>query len=73
LAVKAHIIKNAFGHVALDGVDQTYFNYLDLLFAELERRYGERLWWTSMGEVARRIRGVTGSAELGGGSARASA
>lgn len=56
LAVKAHIIKNAFGHIALDGVDQTYFNYLDLLFAELERRYGSRLWWTSMGEIAREIR-----------------
>ena len=74
LAVKAHIIKNAFGHVALDGVDQTYFNYLDLLFGELERRYGERLWWTSMGEVARRIRGVTESAAGGSdGWARASA
>jgi hypothetical protein len=55
LAVKAHIIKNAFGHIALDGVDQTYCNYLDLLFNELERRYGERLWWTSMGEVAGRL------------------
>ncbi len=55
LAVKAHIIKNAFGHIALDGVDQTYCNYLDLLFNELERRYGERLWWTSMGEVAARL------------------
>lgn len=56
LAVKAHIIKNACGHIALDGIDQTYCNYLDLLFGELERRYGDRLWWTSMGEVARRVR-----------------
>ena len=44
LAVKSHIIKDAFGHIALDGVDQTFFNYLDLLFSELQRRYGERLW-----------------------------
>lgn len=56
LAVKAHIIKNACGYIALDGVDPTYCNYLDLLFSELERRYGDRLWWTSMGEVAKRIR-----------------
>ncbi|MEO8180411.1 MAG: hypothetical protein ABI895_16360 [Deltaproteobacteria bacterium] len=56
LAIKAHIIKNAHGHIALDGVDQTYFNYLDALFLELGRRYGERLWWTSMGKVARHIR-----------------
>lgn len=55
LAIKAHIIKDAFGHIALDGVDQTYFNYLDLLFGELARRYGDRLWWTSMGELARHI------------------
>jgi hypothetical protein len=59
LAVKAHIIKNALGHIALDGVDQTYFNYLDVLFSELERRYGERLWWTSMGQISQQIR--TGS------------
>lgn len=56
LAVKAHIIKNAYGHIALDGVDQTYLNYLDLLFGELERRYGQRLWWASMGEIAQQIR-----------------
>ncbi|MEO8903132.1 MAG: hypothetical protein ABI627_16545 [Polyangiaceae bacterium] len=56
LAIKAHIIKDAFGHVALDGVDRTYMNYLDLLCSELERRYGGRLWWTSMGEVAAHIR-----------------
>lgn len=55
LAVKAHIIKNAFGHIAIDGVDRTYFNYLDLLFGELEKRYGQQLWWTSMGEIAQRI------------------
>lgn len=62
LALKAHIIKNACGHIALDGVDQTYFNYLDLLFSELDRRYGDRLWWTSMGEVARWVRGRANSA-----------
>ena len=59
LAVKAHIIKNALGHVALDGVDALYCNYLDLLFAELERRYGDSLWWTTMGELAERARGAT--------------
>jgi hypothetical protein len=56
LAVKAHIIKNALGHLALDGVDAVYCNFLDLLFAELERRYGDRLWWTTMGEMSRHLR-----------------
>jgi len=55
LAIKAHIIKNANGHVALDGMDLLYRNYLDVLLSTLHRKYGERLWWTSMGEVSRRI------------------
>jgi hypothetical protein len=53
LAVKAHIVKTAFGHVQLDGLDALYRNYLDLLFKTLEERYGDELWWTSMGEIAR--------------------
>jgi hypothetical protein len=52
LSIKGHIIKNALGHVALDGIDDLYTNYLDLLFAMLEDRYGDSLWWTSMGEIA---------------------
>jgi len=57
LSIKAHIIKNALGFVALDGVDQTYMNYLDLLFLTLKREYGESLWWPSLGELAGRVRG----------------
>jgi hypothetical protein len=56
LAVKAHIIKHAFGHTALDGVDALYCNFLDLLFERLHREYGDSLWWTTMGEVANRLR-----------------
>jgi hypothetical protein len=41
LAIKAHIIKSALGHVSLDGLDKTYRNYLDLLFTVLEDRYGD--------------------------------
>lgn len=51
LAIKAHIIKNCCGHIALDGMDELYRNYLDVLFLELEQRYGDRLWWTSMAEI----------------------
>ena len=52
LAIKAHIVKNACGHIALDGMDELYRNYLDLMLSELERRYGDSLWWTSMAEIA---------------------
>src|SRR5205085_11237567 len=54
LAIKAHAVKNALGHVALDGLDELYRNYLDLVFTTLENRYGDSLWWATMGEVAGR-------------------
>ncbi|MBI5054303.1 MAG: DUF2334 domain-containing protein [Chloroflexi bacterium] len=55
LAIKGHIVKSAFGHVALDGIDALYCNYLDLLFNQLTQRYGESLWWTTMGEIAEHL------------------
>lgn len=55
LAIKGHIIKNAMGLIAQDGMDGLYRNYLDLLFREIDRRYGDALWWTSMGEIARSL------------------
>jgi hypothetical protein len=55
LAIKAHIIKVAFGHISLDGLDETYRNYLDQLFTTLEDRYGDSLLWTSMGDLTAKI------------------
>lgn len=52
LAIKAHIIKNSSGYIALDGLDESYRNYLDRIFSKLENLYGDSLWWTSMGEIA---------------------
>lgn len=65
LAVKAHIIKNAMGFIALDGVDGVYANFLDLLFAELSRRYGDSLWWTTFGEIADRLGSQSFQRDLG--------
>ena len=59
VAVKAHIIKNALGHIALDGIDSVYCNFLDLLFARLHSEYGDSLWWTTMGEIARRVNAMS--------------
>jgi hypothetical protein len=55
LAIKAHIVKNALGYVSNDGLDTTYRNYLDVVLTILEDRYGDSLWWTSMGEIAESI------------------
>jgi hypothetical protein len=57
LHVKAHIFKSAGGHFVLDGLDDLYCNYLDLLFTHLHRSFGSRLWWTYLSEVATRMRG----------------
>ena len=54
VAVKAHSLKNFGGHIALDGLDELYRNYLDLLFTRLKDKYGNSLWWTSMGEISNR-------------------
>jgi len=57
LKVKAHIVKLAFGRMSLDGIDQVYTNYLDMVFHVIEEEYGDRVWWATMGEVADRILG----------------
>lgn len=54
--IKAHIVKMAFGRMSLDGLDKVYSNYLDLLLTKLEERYGNDLWWPSLGELSDRVR-----------------
>lgn len=63
LAIKAHIIKVALGHISLDGLDEMYRNYLDQLFTVLETRYGDSLLWTSMGELTKSLRNGGGHRE----------
>jgi hypothetical protein len=55
VAMKAHIVKNALDHVSLDGLDEDYRNHLDSLFFELERRFGDAIWWTSLDDIASRV------------------
>lgn len=55
LSIKGHIIKDCCGHVALDGIDPLYRNYLDTVLTAIEARYGDAIWWTSMGEIAERM------------------
>lgn len=52
VAIKAHIVKEAFGFIMLDGLDAVYRDYLHRVFCELEDKYGDSLWWTSMNEIA---------------------
>jgi hypothetical protein len=61
LHVKAHVFKSGNGHVMCDGLDELYCNYLDLLFTHLGTRFGSRLWWAHLSEVARRVRVAHGN------------
>jgi hypothetical protein len=58
LHIKAHIFKAGGGHVMLDGLDDAYCGYLDHLFGEIKQRFGERLWWPHLSEVAEQVRQV---------------
>ena len=52
LAIKGHMIKRIGDYVAIDGVDESYVNYLDVIFSTIEDKYGDDIWWTSMGEIS---------------------
>lgn len=55
LSFKCHIIKNLMGRVAIDGLDESYRNYIDLVVRTLKERYGTEIWWTTMGEITERV------------------
>ena len=42
--------------VALDGLDREYVEYLDRLFTRIEDACGPRIWWTTLADVAARVR-----------------
>jgi predicted deacetylase len=52
LSIKAHIFKTGGGLTMLDGLDDDYCDYLENTWRELERHYGDAIWWTSLAEVA---------------------
>jgi hypothetical protein len=56
LAFKGHIVKKWKHYFAIDGVDEHYVNYWDVIMTTLENKYGDALWWTSFDEIARRCR-----------------
>jgi hypothetical protein len=51
ISIKGHIIKKIGNYVALDGIDESFVNYLDVLLTTIENKYGDDIWWTSMGEI----------------------
>lgn len=55
VAIKAHVFKHGGGHTMLDGLDESYCEFLDRLFTTLKERFGDSLWWTSMGEVSETV------------------
>lgn len=63
LSIKAHAVKNLLGYEMRDGLDAAYRERLTILFRALDGRFGDALWWTSMGEIAARVRRLAGFEE----------
>jgi hypothetical protein len=59
LGIKAHLLDtdDAGTHTALDGLTAGYRDQLHDLLSALDADLGDALWWTSMGEIADRMRG----------------
>ncbi len=52
LSIKAHLLAESGSYRALDGLTLPYREALHELFCTIEDRFGDDLWWTSMGEMA---------------------
>jgi hypothetical protein len=52
LSIKAHLLAESGAYRALDGLTVQYRQYLDSVLCTIEDRFGDDLWWTSMGEIA---------------------
>lgn len=52
LSIKAHLLAESGSYRALDGLTPQYRETLDRLFCTIEDRFGDEVWWTSMGEIA---------------------
>jgi len=63
IGIKAHLLKRFGSYVALDGLDREYVEYLDRLFTRIEDACGPRIWWTTLADVAARVR--VGTTESG--------
>ncbi len=52
LSIKAHLLAESGSYRALDGLTPQYRQYLDRVLCTIEDRFGDDVWWTSMGEIA---------------------
>lgn len=51
LSIKAHAIENAFGHIALDALNERYVERLIGLFSRVHERFGDSTWFATFGEI----------------------
>jgi hypothetical protein len=52
LSIKAHLLAQSGSYRALDGLTPEYREHLHRILSAIEERFGDRVWWTSMGEMA---------------------
>lgn len=58
VSIKGHMIKSAYGFTMLDGIDRQYMEYLDKILSEIEDKWGDDIWWTSMTEMTNHIKSL---------------
>jgi hypothetical protein len=55
LSIKAHLLARSGTYRALDGLTADYGSHLDRMLTTIEQQFGDSIWWTSMGEIAKRL------------------
>lgn len=56
LCIKGHIVKQVGTYVALDALGDLYANYLDVLISQITDRFGDDVWFATVGEIAHAAR-----------------
>lgn len=64
LSIKAHAIARVGNYVALDALDEAYAARLDRLLQACAARFGDSIWWASMGEISAQTQVGAGPARL---------
>lgn len=57
LSMKSHLLAASGSYRALDGLTIGYRDHLHSVLSAIEDRFGESVWWTTMGEIASRTKG----------------
>jgi hypothetical protein len=64
LSIKAHLLTRLGSYQAPDGLNDGYAGMLDRLFATIEDRFGDAIWWPTMTALAAQVRSARHAGEM---------